>query len=397
MVPEHVPAELVRDFDYHTDPAFLADPFAGWDRARELRVFWTPAYGGYWVLTHLEDIRAVYQDPDRYSSRVVGIPAGRYPRTLRPLALDPPEHGIYRQVLASAFSPNAATRMASDIRERCRRLIDQFATDGACEFVSQFARPFPTTIFVAMLGLPDEEASSFERWNHDLTHVYEDPGVRQTAAKNIESSLDDAVNRRRTEPSTDAEDLISVLLRATVYDRALTHDEIVDYAFLLFMAGLDTVTAASTFAFRTLASQPDLRRRLVADPAIIPQAVEELLRAHAIVNAARTATRDTTIAGVQIKAGDLILVSTALACRDPEVFENADAVDLDRAQNRHLAFGAGPHRCLGSHLARLELRTALEEFHAQILDYRIPDGADIKIHGGGVLGIDQLPLEWNVS
>src|SRR5882672_1453008 len=112
MVPEHVPAELVRDFDYHTDPAFLADPFAGWDRARELRMFWTPAYGGYWVLTRLEDIRAVYQDPDGYSSRVVGIPAGRYPRTLRPLALDPPEHGIYRQVLASAFSPNAATRMA---------------------------------------------------------------------------------------------------------------------------------------------------------------------------------------------------------------------------------------------------------------------------------------------
>ena len=115
------------------------------------------------------------------------------------------------------------------------------------------------------------------------------------------------------------------------------------------------------------------------------------------MNGARTATRDTTIAGVHIKAGDLILVSTALACRDPEEFDHAETVDLDRSQNRHLAFGAGPHRCLGSHLARLELRTALEEFHARIPDYRIPDGADIKIHGGGVLGIDQLPLEWGGS
>ena len=125
-IPDHVPAALVRDFDYHTDEAFLSDPFAGWDKARELRVFWSTAYDGYWVLTHLEDIRAVYQDSDLYSSKVIGIPAGRYPRTLRPLALDPPEHGVYRQVLAAAFSPNAATRMSGDVRKRCRSLIDQF-------------------------------------------------------------------------------------------------------------------------------------------------------------------------------------------------------------------------------------------------------------------------------
>jgi cytochrome P450 len=396
-IPDHVPAALVRDFDYHTDEAFLSDPFAAWDKARELRVFWSTAYGGYWVLTHLEDIRATYQDPDLFSSKVIGIPAGRYPRTLRPLALDPPEHGVYRQVLAAAFSPNAAARMSGDVQERCRSLICSFAADGSCEFVGQFARPFPTTIFVAMLGLPAEEAAKLERWNHDLTHVYEDPGVRQAAAQNIEHYLDQAVDERQAQPSVDGDDVLSVLVRGSVYGRSLTHDEIVDYAFLLFMAGLDTVTAASAFAFHTLASRPDLRHRLVADPAIIPQAVEELLRAHAIVNAARTATRDTTIAGVHIKAGDLLLVSTALACRDPEEFDHADSVDLDRSQNRHLAFGAGPHRCLGSHLARLELRTALEEFHQQIPDYRIPDGADIKIHGGGVLGIDQLPLEWDIS
>jgi cytochrome P450 len=236
----------------------------------------------------------------------------------------------------------------------------------------------------------------FEQWNHDLLHAYDDPARRQSAAKHILTYLDDLVAQRLAEGPDVVDDLFSVLLRAEVHGRPLTHDELLDYAFMLFMAGLDTVTAVLGFSLHCLATRPDLQARLAADPALIPAAVEELLRAHAIVNAARVVTKDTTFAGVDMRAGDRVLLATALATRDPSEFDRADEIVLDREHNRHVAFGAGPHRCLGSHLARLELRIALEELLDRLPDFRLDVRESVTIHGGGVLGIDQLPVVWDV-
>jgi cytochrome P450 len=395
-LPDHIPHELVRDFDYHTDPAFLSDPYAGMDAVRDARVFYSPRYGGYWVLTRADDIRAVFQDPDRFSSADVAIPAGRYPRVLRPLALDPPEHGVYRQALSAAFSPQAAARREEEIRSACEELIDGFSGAGRCELVEAFTKPLPTRIFIGMMGLPTSEAGQFVEWNSALVHGYDDPEGRRAAAKSIEGYLAALIRERRAARRGDEDDLLEVLLAGQVHDRPLTDDEILDCAFLLFMAGLDTVTAAASFGFRALASRPDLQEALAADPSIVPRAVEELLRAHAIVNAARTATRDTTIAGgVEVREGDRILLATSLATRDPDEFVAPTTIDFGREANRHLAFGAGPHRCLGSHLARVELRVALEEFHRRIPRYRLDPTAPVHIHGGGVFGLDRLVLEWN--
>jgi cytochrome P450 len=166
---------------------------------------------------------------------------------------------------------------------------------------------------------------------------------------------------------------------------------------MLFMAGLDTVTAALGFALHRLSVRPDLRTALVSDPTAIPDAVEELLRAHAIVNTARVVTRDVEFAGVTMKEGDRVLLSTVLASRDPDEFERPDEIDFARPANRHLAFGAGPHRCIGSHLARLEIRVAIEELLRRIPDFGLVVGEHPVIHAGGVLGIDRLPVEWNVT
>jgi cytochrome P450 len=394
--PAHVDPSLVREFDYHGAPDFVADPFGGFDRTRGDRVFFSLSQGGYWVLTRAEDIRDAFQQPEIFSSREFSIPTAAYPRSLRPLALDPPDHGKYRQPLAPLFSPPAVARREPELRAICRRLVDAFADTGACDLQTTLARPFPTTVFVSMMGLPLSEARTFEEWNHVMLHAYDDPPARQAAAKSILGYLDEFVRHRMAEGPEAAEDILSVLLRADVDGRPLDHDELVDYAFMLFMAGLDTVTAVLGFTFHCLATRPDLRRRLVSEPAVVPGAVEELLRAHAIVNTARVVAQDVTFAGVDMKAGDRVLLATALASRDPREFAGAADIDLERAANRHLAFGAGPHRCLGSHLARLEVRIAIEELHARVPDYRLAAGASVVAHGGGVLGIDALPIEWDV-
>jgi cytochrome P450 len=279
------------------------------------------------------------------------------------------------------------------LRELCGQLLDEVVPDGSCDLLAALARPFPTIVFVNLLGVPASEAPTLEAWNHVLLHTYDDPEARAAAAKSILGFLEETVSEReRTGPV--GEDLFDVLLQTRVDDRPLTHDELLDYAFMLFVAGLDTVTALLSFAFQTLATRQDLQARLGSEPELVPAAVEELLRAHAIVNPGRIVTHDVEFAGVEMRAGDRVLLATSLATRDPAEFERPDELLLERDASRHLAFGGGPHRCLGSHLARLEIRIAIEELHARIPSYTIPDGERIAVHGGGVLGIDRLPIAW---
>lgn len=385
------------DFDYHDDPRIASDPFGVFDAARGQRAFRSEKYGGYWVLTEAGDIRSAFQHPELFSSRITGIPPTPRPRRLLPLELDPPEHGVYRHPLAAVFSPQAVAQLEPAIRRTCADLVDGIVTRGACEFLADFAVPFPTTIFVELLGLPAAEAARFAAWNHALLHAHDRPEVRDDAKAQIAGYLDELVTRRMAEVAHGegrTDDLFAVLTRADVDGRPLTKDEMFDYAFLLFIAGLDTVTAALGFSFAYLAGNPEHRKSLVADPELIPAAVEELLRAFSVVNPARTVTRDVEFAGACLREGDRVLLSTVLANRDPAEFDDATGVRFDRSANRHLAFGAGPHRCLGSHLARCELKVALEEFHRRIPDYRIAAGAVIRAHGGGAMGVDHLPLTW---
>lgn len=392
-VPTHVPPELVREFDHHAEPAAAPDCFSPFDRLYGTRVFWSPLHGGFWVLTRAQDISDALHRPDVFSSHPVGIPAMEgYPRKLIPEELDPPEHGKYRKPLAEPFAPNAVAGMADDVDRTCVGLIEPLVSRGECEFLADFAKPFPTMIFTKMLGLPPSEAGKFIEWTHRIIHVL-DPQVRQEAGGATTVYLMDLIAQRAAHPE---HDLVSHLLGSRIDGRPMTREEVLDTCFLLFMAGLDTVTASLGFMFRFLAEHDDHRRQLVENPDIAPAAVEELLRVHAVVNPTRTVVEDTELCGVEVRKGQRILISTALATRDPEAYGDACEVRFDRKPNNHIAFGAGPHRCLGSHLARKELAIALVEWHRRIPDYRVAAEPTIKAHAGGVLGIDVLPLQWDV-
>ncbi len=390
--PDHVPADLVRDFDHVTGAAFAVDPFAAFDAVRGDRAFWSPHHGGYWVLTTMADIREAMQRPEHFSNRVTGIPAhaGRREK-LAPLELDPPEHTAYRRVLAPLLAPRAVTARTAAIERTCADLVDGLVDTGHCEFLAEFAEPFPTTVFTNILGLPQAEAKKFVDWNNVLLHAYDRPDARRQAGVDINSYLRELIAQRTAQPR---DDLVSALLVGEVDGRPIQADEVHNLTFMLFVAGLDTVTAALSFIFRFLAEHPEHRRLVVADPSLVPGAVEELLRVHAFINAVRTATVDLEFAGVTMAAGDRVLVSTNLASNDPAEFPDPLEVRFDRPGNRHLAFGAGPHRCAGSHLARDELATAVTAWHRRIPEYALAPDQTVTVHAGGAMGIDRLELVW---
>jgi len=391
-VPDHVPASLVREFDHVSGPAVERDAFAVYRNAPADRVFYSPLNGGYWVLTKTEDIRAALQAPEIFSSSATGIPAQPARKEkLYPLELDPPEHRPYRQVLAPFFAPKAVAAKAEVIREVCVDLIEPMVPRGECEFNADFAEPFPTTIFTSMLGLPNSESKQFIDWNTVLLHGFDDPQARAAAGVEINTYLRELIENRARAPR---DDLVSQLLATDIDGEPVSRAVVQNFTFLLFVAGLDTVTASLAFAFRFLAQHPLHRRQLLDDPELIPGAVEELLRVFSFINMGRTVVSDVQFAGVQMKAGDRVLTSTTFAAMDPDEFGDPLVVDFRRRANRHLAFGAGPHRCAGSHLARAELRTAISEFHTRIPDYEAVRTDEIRMHGGGSIGMDHLVLRW---
>jgi cytochrome P450 len=246
-----------------------------------------------------------------------------------------------------------------------------------------------------LMGLPVAEAEQFLRWAHELMHTKPDAdpdgAVRGGAMTSIMQYLGALISARQAEP---LDDIVSHLVTSTIDGRPLTMEELLETCFLLYMAGLDTVAGMLTYTFKHLAEHPAHQELVRTRPDAIEGVVEECLRRYAIVTTSRVVTRDVEFGGCPMKAGDRIVTPTASANRDPAAFERADEFVPDRSPNRHIAFGAGPHRCVGSHLARLELRVALEEWHRRIPSYRIPDGSVIEQHVGGVAGVDRLPLAW---
>jgi cytochrome P450 len=388
--PAHVPAELLRDFDHISDQDFLQDPFGNLEAHRGDRVFYSVNWGGYWVLTRAADIREAYQSPDRFSAYPGGLPAREGAPPMIPEEMDPPEHTKYRQAMSSMFSPRRVATLTDEVRALAVQLVDDVAPRGRIDFVEDFAVPLPTRVFMRQLGLPLEDGPRFVEWNNVLLHALGEEKAR--ANREIGEFLTDLVRQRAEDPR---EDWISELLSQEVDGKPLEQHVVVGMTFLLFLAGLETVTAALTFATNFLARNPEYREQLVADPGLIPGAVEELLRFQSFANTARTVTHDLEFAGVQMAKGDKVWLSNSLASRDPAEVEDSGTVDFGRKANRHFAFGAGAHRCVGSHLARLEMKIALEEWHRRIPEYRRADADRLRVWGGNNMAIQHLAIEWD--
>jgi cytochrome P450 len=302
--------------------------------------------------------------------------------------VDPPEHLNYRQLLNPLFSPAAVKLKQDAIRNLARELIAAMTPRGACEFVSEFSEIYPVSIFLELLGLPRSDLPKFRAWADTIVHSAEGRGP---ALLEVKDFLNELIAERSENPG---EDLVSLITQFEIDGTRISREEMLGIVVMLFIGGLDTVVGSLGFQFRYLAENPEQQQLLRERPELLPDAVEELFRAFAIVTTARVTTQDYEFQGVTFKQGDMVTASTMLSTRDPDEFSRPHDIDFSRSPNRHNAFSFGPHRCLGSHLARLEVTIAIEEWLARIPAFSVQSGAEIKAVGGGVLGLDCLPLQW---
>lgn len=375
-----------------TGPDAVASPQAAYRLLQEAApISRIPGIGV--LVARYDDVTAALRDHEAFSSGGA-VEIGNV-RPLIPLQLDPPEHAKYRRLLDPLFSPRAAAALEDDVRELVGELVDGFAGSGECEFHSQFAVPLPCTVFLRLFGLPLDELGSFlDVKDRIIRPGFEEDAERARVAQReagqwIYSYFGEVVARRRAEPG---DDLVSQLVNADIDGDRLRDDEILDICFLFLIAGLDTVTASLGCSVAYLATHPERRDELVRDPSLVPGAVEELLRWETPVpGVPRLATSDVELGGEKIRAGETVMVVLGSADVDGGEFDEPERVDFRRSPNRHLAFGGGVHRCLGSHLARLELRVALEELHRRIPDYRVKPG-EAPRYTFGIRSVEHLPL-----
>jgi len=383
-VPDNVTSDV--EFGYH-GPA-LDNIFSTY---RDLRdrcpVGRSSKYGGFWYLMNSEDIFAAEQDPETFAvAPSMLLPAFGTDVPLIPIDIDPPEHTDYRRILLPLFTPKAVAKLEEGMHRTSRELAAEVAKHEVVDASAMFARPMPTIIFSRLAGFPEEDWPKFDRWVDDI--IYErtvDPERAWKAGREVMDYFG-ALLRSRIASGEQPDDLITELLRAEIQDgRKLTHDELLSYCYLLFVAGLDTTAWAIRSSLWYLARYPEAQQRLRNDPDLIPMAAEEFLRTLSPVQAmARTCRRDTVVSGQPIKAGERVVLVFGAGNRDPEVYDDPDEIVLDRENNRHLAFGGGIHRCLGSNLGRQELVVALEVFLDQVGEFS-PANPNEQWHGVGPL------------
>ena len=389
-------------FLHSEDPDLRRGGYTEWDRLRnESPVFEsdyrTPgSQHSTWYFLEYEDIYTVLRDTGLFSSVGFTHPDFESDYKMIPSEFDPPEHTKYRTLLNPLFSPRRIAEMEPAIRNACQELVDGLADRGSCEILSDFALQFPTTIFMGMLGVPVDDLDRLVRWVHQSQHTShaEDPDgkIRDAADRAIHEFMGAIAAERKADPR---DDIVSRLVQCRIDNRPLDDKELGGILYLLFLAGLDTVASMLGWSFMHLAQHPADRRRIVEEPEIIPATVEELLRYYSIVSISRHLTADAEMRGCPMHKGDRVIVPLATANRDRNAFPAAESFVPDRAPNRHIAFGAGPHRCVGSHLARLELAVALEEWHRRIPEYSMPDGFEPQLRVGMfVTSLIEMPLVW---
>jgi cytochrome P450 len=317
-------------------------------------------------------------------------------RPLIPLQIDPPHHRNYRKLLDPIFAPKQVALLEESTRELVRGLIKPLVDQGHCNFHEAVAEPLPTTVFLQLLGLPVSRAKEFIALKDGIIRPPVNTPEERIAytdevGQQIYAVLQEAIDERTADRK---DDFLSMFLDAEVDGHRLSNDDVLDIGYLFFLAGLDTVTASLDCMLSYLAQNPEQRHRLVEDPSLIQHAIEEMLRWESPVQGVvRITTGETEIGGCPIPANQVVTVMLGSANTDERAWKDVDTVDFDREENRHLAFGGGAHRCLGSHLARMELRVALEEWHQAIPDYAIKDGVTL-LYSQGLRAVENLELVW---
>ncbi len=355
------------------------------------------------VLTRKVEIDEALRHPEIFTSNMDAVDL-KNARPMIPLQIDPPEHKKYRKLLDPIFAPRRMAAMDDSVSRIVNNLIDGFIDQGEVDFAQAFSVPFPSEVFLTLLGLPLGELDRFLAMKDGIIrpdHVTGKPygsravnDFQQKVADSVYEYFNEVLDAREV---TRQDDLLSLFLDAEVDGQRLTRNDILDICFLFLIAGLDTVTATLDCMFAFLAQHPEHRQQLVDDPSLIPSAIEELLRWETpVMGVVRASLEDTSLGGCPVKKGDQVMIMIGSANTDEAEFEDADTVRFDREANRHIAFGGGIHRCLGSHLARLELRVALREWHRRIPEYSVePDHT--LVYTGGIRSIDHFPMRFTAA
>ena len=354
----------------------------------------------FWMITDYEHVLEALQMPDVFSNEVISALTPEHTFDLLPQYLDPPEHTAMRRVLNRWFAPAAVRRLEPLVLSRCEELIDELYPQGGCDLVSDFAIRFPTDLFLATLNLPVADGAVFLEHVENVFASFAGRGLKQAAISTewIRGYFDQAITDRQRQPQDTEADFISRLLVSTLDGEPIPREDIITICYTAMLAGLDTTRSALGFIFHHLAGDPDLRHRLTAQPELWPQAVEEFIRLYPLVYMdGRLVTRDIDFHGLPLRKGNIVWLGLGTANHDPQKFPNPLTFDLDREHvNHHLAFGAGPHRCMGMHLARHELIIAVTEWHKRIPDYELA-GDEQLYERGAQLSINRLPLRWETE
>lgn len=401
--PDHIPESLVYDFDYYADPGLIEK---GHDRAIELTreappIFWTPRNSGHWMLMGHKAVFEGSRDTEAFSNSPIpweelqaiinDMPEDQKPLIPSPITLDPPLHTALRLPLQKAFSPKAMKAIEQDIRKLAAALVDGVKADGGCEFMSTLAEPLPVTVFLKMFGLPTDRQGDYRKLvKEHLASTDFDPAATQARLRQVADIMRDTILERKENPK---DDIISMLWATEIDGKPMTMHQIESYGVMIFIAGLDTVMNGMGLGIIHIASHPDFQEALRADLSKVSAANEELLRRYTFTLPVRFVAKDMEFQGAPMKKGEKVILMLPGADLDESVYREPETFDMKR-ESVHIAFGVGPHRCLGSHLARIELNILYEEMLRRLPPFKLDPNKKVQYHGGPVWGPEQVHLVW---
>jgi len=393
--PVNVPPELVIDWNILNPPrARELGPHLAW---KELHkgpdIVWTEHNGGHWIVTRGEDIDFLQRNHDPFSMKDVTVPHGIKPMRMLPLESDPPEHTEYRNIVTPWFTPKNIEGLAGFTRDLTANLVKQLKPKGECEFYHDFSLQVPIAIFCKLTGVPASDKEKLLEWTEWSTRSPE-PELRHKAHINMIDYIQTVIADRRKNPGAD---IMTDVVNAKVFGKPISDADITSMMQIILFGGLDTVASSMSFIANFLATHPEHVKQLIAKPEILPHAIDEMLRRHGVSGTTRTLTRDYDYKGLHFKEGDKVFVPAWLYGLDERQFDNPLDVDFSRKNVIHAGFGAGPHRCPGSYLARVEIKIFLEEWLKEIPVFGIKPGEQVSYVPGMVNCVERVPLSWPVK
>ena len=394
-IPDHVPADLVFDFDIYADPRIDSDVQGSYQRAigDAPDIFWSPANGGHWMVQRMDAIAAIATDPEHFSVREMQIPRVENPPFFIPLSLDPPDNLPYRRAMAPMFGPKAVKALEPRLRHWAEKIVDGVVANGGCDFMADVAKVYPVTIFMELMGMDLSRLPEFRDLAERFFESQNNADQIEQLSAQILGILTELVERKRENPD---EHLMSHFVHADMGEgKPMSDNEILAMSFVLFLGGMDTVTNVTGFAYQQLAQMPVLQERLASDPAGLSTAFsEEAVRAFGVVNSPRLVVKDIELLGVPFRAGDMVLNVLPVGSRDDRRFDHPNMLDIDRKRTTHITFSTGPHLCIGHVLGRAEIRVLTEEWFKRIPAFELVPDSDRAFRTGTVMALENLPLRW---